>query len=297
MRPNPIRDCIREQSDTYLMNRRTLQVIFGIGGVIAGLAMLIDGNFVGVPLIAGSGWVLARQFEETRNNRERERQAEMAYERWQNDRRSRGERYNDNRDADRTDVPQIYPHAIRAVANAGHQTKDMPVLPVDIGVLAHRGDEPPRLYRTRDVPNDVDYVQPYIQLRIPSRAKGTITFELQDDHGELVFYREEEHKLEQGLNLIVPGRRLPVHDALDMDEGEWTLRVSAEGSLLAVHGFGWREETESIVTGHLTDDGEISTELRAAMAETRLESMSLDDLLSFQNEDPAPQQRSRSARG
>ncbi len=272
------------------MNRRYLKIMFGLGGMIAGLSLLGGGEILGgIALSLGGLYLLSRQFEESRTNRERQRQAERTYERWQQDRRSQGS-------ANRPDnVQQIYPHALRAVADAGHRPEDMPVLPVDIGVLAHRGDEPPQLYRTQAVPDDVDYIQPYVQLRIPTRAQGTVTFELLDDRGELLFYREEPHTFNAGLNLIVPERRLPVHDALDMDEGAWTLRVSADGTVLAVHGFGWREASESIVVGHIKDDGEISNELRAAMAESRLESMSLDELLAFQDDKPPRQQRSQSA--
>jgi len=169
-----------------------------------------------------------------------------------------------------------------------------PVLPVDIGVFGHRGDSTPRLYRTRRVPMDVDYLQPFIQLRLPKRAKGQITFEIIDDHGETLFFRAEKHELPRGRTLVVPSRRLPVHDALDMDEGNWTLRVRVGDTLLAEHSFGWIEGVDEFVAENIAEDGEISNELRAAMAESRLQKMSLDDLLAFQEPDP---QQSNTSRG
>ena len=90
---------------------------------------------------------------------------------------------------------------------------------------------------------------------------------------------------------MVPSRRIPVHDALNMDIGSWTLRVSADGTPIAIHDVKWGEQREN-TTADLDDDGEISTELRAAMAESRLEELSLDELLAFQEEDPPQQQQS-----
>jgi hypothetical protein len=77
---------------------------------------------------------------------------------------------------------------------------------------------------------------------------------------------------------------LPVHDAFNIN-GDWELRVSADGMPLAIHTFGWQESREKAVRRHLTEDGELSNELRAAMAESRLQDMSLDDLLSYQDDE------------
>jgi hypothetical protein len=280
------------------MNRRYLQIMFGIGLLLVGVASVSDGQPLGVLLGLGGFYMLARQFEESRNNREREQQADRDYDRW---RGSRGrpdydfENVSDQVDRNpTTNANRVYSHALQAVQNAGLDASTTAVLPVDIGMLAHKGEEPPRLYRTKNIPNDIDYVQPFVQLRLPTRAKGKITFEILDDYGETVFVRTEEHDLARGRNLVVPSRRIPVHDALDMEEGAWTLRVSADDVLLAVHSFDWHAPDESLVTPeHIEDDGEISNELRAAMAESRLENMSLDDLLSFQDE---PSSQNRSAR-
>ncbi|MEM6284777.1 MAG: hypothetical protein AAF787_21485 [Chloroflexota bacterium] len=277
------------------MNRRYFQIMLGIGMLLVGVGSIAsEGSPLGILAGLGGFFLLARQFEESRNNREREAQADREYEEW---RRSRSPEYDFGGVSDRVDrkpttnADRVYAHALEAVQNAGLDASTTAVLPVDIGMLAIRGEEPPQLFRTRDVPDDIDYVQPFVQLRLPQRAMGSITFELLDDHGQTVFLHTEEHDLSRGRNLVVPARRIPVHDALDMDEGEWTLKVSADNVLLAVHGFGWRAPDDNIVAEYLEDDGEISNELRAAMAESRLEQMSLDDLLSFQDE---PAQRGSS---
>ena len=63
--------------------------------------------------------------------------------------------------------------------------------------------------------------------------------------------------------------------------------------LLAVHDFGWQETATKAVRRNLTEDGEINSELRAALAENRLQKLSLDDLLADQDEEEAGQMQQR----
>ena len=280
------------------MNRRYVQIMLGLGLLFIGMSALGDGNMLGVLMGLGGFYLLARQFEETRNNRRREQDADREYARYR--RSSSSGQYDFDRVNDQVDrkpttnANRVYSHALEAVQAAGLDASTTPVLPVDLGVFAHRGGEQPKLYRTHRLPKDVDYVQPFVQLRLPTRAKGRITFDILDDRGEVIFTRTEEHELKRGRNLVVPSRRIPVHDALNMDIGSWTLRVSADGTPIALHDVKWQEQRES-TTADLDDDGEISTELRAAMAESRLEEMSLDELLSFQDENAPAQQQQQSA--
>lgn len=278
------------------MNRRYVQIMLGLGLLFMGLSAVGDGNLLGALLGLSGFYLLARQFEETRANRRHEDDANRKYERY---RRSDGlgqydfDRVNDQVDRKpATNANRVYSHALEAVQAAGLDASNTPVLPVDLGVFAHRGGEQPKLYRTHQLPKDIDYVQPFVQLRLPTRATGRITFDILDDRGEVIFTRTEQHDLKRGRNLVVPSRRIPVHDALNMDIGSWTLRVSADGTPIAIHDISWQEQRES-TTAELDDDGEISTELRAAMAESRLEEMSLDELLAFQEdgEDTPPQQQ------
>lgn len=51
---------------------------------------------------------------------------------------------------------QVYAHALRAVEKAGLDPDEVQVLPVDIGVMAFKGDQDPLVYRTRPVLNDVE---------------------------------------------------------------------------------------------------------------------------------------------
>lgn len=178
----------------------------------------------------------------------------------------------------------VYRHALESVQRAGLDPDDVQVLAVDIGVMAFRGDEEPKVFRTWSLPDDVDYVQPFVQLRLPMKANGLIKFEVIDAAGRAIFVNEDNHKLERGRNFITPGARLPIHDENNVS-GRWGLRVSADGVVLAEHRFEFAEASDSAIRRHIGEDGEINTEMRAVMAESRLPKMSLDELLEYQEDE------------
>jgi hypothetical protein len=203
-----------------------------------------------------------------------------------------------NYDADYEDPPsqpnieKVYAHALQAVEQAGLNPDEISVLTTDVGVIAFSGDEEQTVYRTLPVMDNVDYIQPYVQLRLPQKAVGKIKFEILDSDGQRLFVWEEQHQLQRGRNLITPAARLPIHDAHPM-HNRWKLRVSADGNLLAEHRFEWIESDSKRVRRHLTEDGEISNELRASLADNRLNKMSLDELLAQQDADDGAAQQIR----
>jgi hypothetical protein len=156
--------------------------------------------------------------------------------------------------------------------------------------MAFSADQDPTISRTKPVLDDVDYIQPFVQLRLPTRAVGRVRFEILDSDGQTLFIHEDHHQLQRGRNLVTPSARLPIHDAHNMNDA-WQLRVSADGVLLAVHQFGWQESTTKAIRRHLREDGELSNEVRAMLAESRLQKMSLDELLSDQQIEEQSQRR------
>lgn len=184
----------------------------------------------------------------------------------------------------------VYRHALQAVMQAGLDPDEVQVLPVDIGVFAFKGEADPVVYRTWALPDDVDYIQPFVWLRLPTDAAGSIRFEIVDSRGRLVFAHEERHQLQRGRNLISPTTRLPIHDQLEMDTG-WQLRIITDGVLLASHKFEFAEATSAAIRRHIGEDGEISTELKAALTESRLQDMTLDDLLAYDDGETAGRQQ------
>lgn len=187
-----------------------------------------------------------------------------------------------------------YTHALTAARNAGLNPENSPVTPVDIGMMVLGDDGDAVIHRTTGIGDDVDYVQPFVQIRVPQKAYGRVKFEIVDSDGEFLFIHEDFHNLQMGLNLITPAARLPIHDA-HHTRGTWKLRIHADSVLIAEHQFEWQEKPESTIRHQLSTDGEISNELRTMMSDNRLERLSLDDLLADQEENqaqnPAPRQQ------
>jgi len=183
----------------------------------------------------------------------------------------------------------VYRHALESVQRAGHDPDQVQVLTVDIGVMAFKDNDEPTVFRTWSLPDDVDYIQPFVQLRLPGKASGRIKFEVLDAVGNVVFVREDLHTLERGRNFVSPAARIPIHDET-ITKGQWGMRVSADGVLLAEHHFEFSEAANQTIRRHIGEDGEINTELRAVMAESRLPKMSLDELLEFSDDEEQQQQ-------
>ncbi len=252
------------------LNPRVSQAI-GIGLLIFGLIALSNGGSLGGLLLIAAGFYFLREYRKA----QQEAEVGSAYE---------YDRRHYEAPVRRQPETQIYTHALKAVANAGLDPEAISVLPVDIGLLVYKDHEEPIVHRTQAIDRDVDFVQPYVQLRLPQKATGLVRFEIIDRDGEYVFIYEDHHDFKRGRNLLTPTTRLPIHDAYPLD-GEWELRISADGVLLAVHQFGWQEPADDTIRRHMREDGEINNELRAALAENRLPELSLDELLAMQEED------------
>ncbi len=263
---------------TGTRDRRFAEIMLGLLLLIAGLSAVGGGQLLMIVLGVAGLYLLARQFNRSTRAAIPERESLEAEEEFM---------------PAQPRVDQVYAHALDAVRRAGLDPAETHVLPVDVGVMAFSGDGEPVIYRTRPVPDDVDYVQPFVQLRLPTKAHGRIRFELIDSDGQILFVREEDHQFQRGRNLVTPAARLPIHDAQAM-MGNWQLRVSADGVLIADHRFEWQENTRKVIRRHLTEDGELSSEVRAMVAENRLQRMSLDELLDPQ--EPAQDDQSETPR-
>jgi hypothetical protein len=267
----------------FTADRRFIEIMFGMGLLLAGLSSGDTGATI-VLFILGL-YLLGRQFNRTETRGKN------------TTRRAPSRRVEFEEEEDLEFVPteprtdQVYAHALDAVKRAGLDPTQITVLPIDVGVMAFSGDQEPVIYRTRPVLDDIDYVQPYVQLRLPTRARGRVRFEIADSDGQVLFIHEEDHNFDKGRNLVVPAARLRIHEGHAM-HGDWGLRVMADGVLIADHHFGWQESTTKTIRRHLTEDGELSGEIRAMMAEdTKLERMSLDELLEAQEPDDKQQAR------
>lgn len=267
-------------------NRNTMILVFIL--LMLGAIALAQANFLIIMFLLGMLF-LVRQFD----NNQMGSQEETTYDYDENYSYGDDHDYYDTFETTRqAQSDPVYRHALDAVQRAGQNPDEVPVLVVDLGIMSFKGQDEPTVFRTWNVPDDVDYIQPFVQLRLPSKATGRVKFELVDSDGKAVFIHEDHHNLQRGRNFITPSARLPIHDALHMD-GRWGLRVSADGVLLADHRFEFAESNNPSIRQHIGEDGEINTELRAIMQENRLPKMSLDDLLAYQDDEES-QKRSGS---
>ncbi|MCY4527053.1 MAG: hypothetical protein OXB89_10665 [Anaerolineaceae bacterium] len=248
--------------------------LFGLFLIVAGSSALLEGegSLFSLLLLGLGGKLLA----DHRSRRE--------------DRKAAGSAVSRNRPSQRASRGggrrQTQGHADLAVRNAGHNPATMDLRVDDLGVFAICHERETLVHRVQPVRDDVDYIQPWVSLRLPTVAVGTIGFEIRDMDDRLHFRHDRRLQLEAGENLVSPAARMPVHDAL-LTEGDWQLCVYADGRLLAAHSFFWveaeAEGEESRPRVHLQEDGEMNDDLRQAFeASSRQEEVSLDELLEFQ---------------
>jgi hypothetical protein len=178
-----------------------------------------------------------------------------------------------------TTRPEAYPHANEATRRAG-LNENAGLSLSDIGLIVYGAGPKPVVHRESAVPDTVDYVQPFAELKANRAAKGRLTFELLDPAGEVVYLREEDQQLRAGKTSVIPRTRLPIGDHFDLSQG-WTLRIYANNVLIAEHPFGWYNPTDRTETLRevMSNDGELTADLSALMVDIQAQPMSLDDLL------------------
>ena len=133
-------------------------------------------------------------------------------------------------------------HADLAMRNAGHDPRAMALRVTDVGLFAISEGRETLVHRAQPLRDDEDHVQPWVRLRLPQAAAGTLRFEIRDMDDRLHFRRERTLQLKAGDNLVSPTARMPVHDGL-LTEGDWQLcvlcrREPAGGAQLLLGGGG-----------------------------------------------------------
>lgn len=179
---------------------------------------------------------------------------------------------------------EAYAHAVDAARAAGLELSRTAVIPVDVGLIVYNPAGERSIHRTTAVESDAAFVQPFIQLNMPTRAVGRIRYELIDNDGQAVFIHEDNQSLDRGVNLLTPTARLRTHSGMAR-YGDWRLVVSADGVTLLDHTFGWQEDSRSRLRRHLHEDGELTREARTLLEdEISGPGMSLEDLLGSQDD-------------
>jgi hypothetical protein len=170
-----------------------------------------------------------------------------------------------------------------AMQRAGYEGGSAYVQVADIGLLAYRHSNEPKLVRYGDVLLDTRYLRPYVDLALPYAVNGVVRFELMDDEGRLRYADEARYDLDTGKNTVLPGTWLPL-EGKKIRAGRWHLRVLAGGALVAVHDFGWQTVGGGAIQRYSDGDGEIGLELQRALQSRPREAVSLSELLADQEE-------------
>jgi hypothetical protein len=182
---------------------------------------------------------------------------------------------------------EAYAHAVDAARAAGLELSRTAVIPVDVGLVVYNPAGERSIHRTTPVDMDAAFVQPFVQLNMPTRAVGRLRYEIIDSDGQALFIHEDNQALERGVNLLTPAARLRTHSGMARS-GDWRLLVSADGVRLIDHAFVWQEDARARLRRHLYDDGELTREARVLLEEEISgPSMSLDDLLGAQDDSAA----------
>jgi hypothetical protein len=157
---------------------------------------------------------------------------------------------------------------------------------LDIGFIAFWGKETVTAYRTEPIPTTVDVLQPFIQIRLYLPPQYRVDFEITDHNGKQVFFQGIEAQSKNNISFITPAARFRLDEKIraEMLKTEWKLRVYTNGNLFAQHRFTWLEDNVKQVEGRVNADGEVSAELLSLLADDYAEKMSLDDLLSAQDD-------------
>ena len=173
--------------------------------------------------------------------------------------------------------------ALDAMRRAGYEGGEGYVEVADIGLLAYRHSDEPKLIRYGDVLVDTHFLRPFIELWLPHQARGQVRFELLDVDGRLRYADEAEYDLEPGDNVLLPSTWLPLRGKT-IAPGQWRLHVTAGNALLALHPFGWEQVGGGEIQPYISADGEISPALQQALRAKSRGSVSLSDLLADQEE-------------
>lgn len=188
----------------------------------------------------------------------------------------------------KTAIDEAYDHAIKAAYDAGFDLDEDGVIPMDIGVLAYRANsDEPIIVREGEIPDDITHLQPFIDLRVPENLDGSVSFEILDASGNVVYTRRVQRSYKRGRNLILPPTRMRVDGDMELMDG-WHLRVWSGEVMIADHTIDWMDAytyNEKPLAAHIGEDGELSVELRNALDDIAQQGVSLDDLLADQDDD------------
>jgi hypothetical protein len=164
---------------------------------------------------------------------------------------------------------------------------------MDIGLIATRTDERGiDMRRSRDLSLDDEGVRPYITLNTQGDAterRALIRFEMVDSNGKVRYVHEMRPYLRYGEADILPDHHLPLSENDLAQSGDWDLRVTIDGAVVAILPFSVAPSLEARYERlQRIQNGSTGKHLNIDVQDGP---QSLEDLLRQQN--AQPQTRSR----
>lgn len=153
----------------------------------------------------------------------------------------------------------------------------------DIGLLAYRDRNTSKIVRNTPVVTDTCYLRPFAEISARQRMNVQVTLALLDSSGQPVFIDKNIYLLHPKPTHVVTKTWLPLENLVHSG-GSWSLVVEVNDIPLAIHRFGWVGLANNDIVEQLSNDGELSAELRQAVKTGHFRRMSLDELLADQEE-------------
>lgn len=153
----------------------------------------------------------------------------------------------------------------------------------DVGLLAYRDRSTSRIVRSTPVVTDTRYLRPFAEISARQRTRAQVTMALLDSNGQPMFVDKNTYVLHRKPTHLVTKTWLPLEN-LAHTGGNWSIVIDVNDTPLAIHRFGWVGLADNEIVEHLGNDGELSPELREAVKTGKFRRMSLDELLSDQEE-------------
>jgi hypothetical protein len=166
---------------------------------------------------------------------------------------------------------------------------------MDIGLIATRTTERGiDMRRSRDLSLDDEGVRPYITLNTQGDAterRALIRFEMVDSNGKVRYVHEMRPYLRYGEADILPDHHLPLSENDLAQSGDWDLRVTIDGAMIAVLPFSVAPSLEARYERLQRIQSQGSSSGKQLNLDEQDGPQSLEELLRQQN--AQPQTRSR----
>jgi hypothetical protein len=182
-----------------------------------------------------------------------------------------------------TQQAEINALATQAMQRARFNPITQHIQVTDIGLLAYRAPDLPKLHHSAPIPSDIRWLRPFIALTPVRPLQAVVQLSLLDSQGRGVFSEPQSLRLQRPTQ-IVTRHWLPLDGLPNERQGRWSLAAYYNGALMALHRFEWLVASHEPILEQVYEDGEISESLQRELRQGKFRKMSLDELLAGQKD-------------